>query len=69
VTIVAIGQTVGVALAAAEGASWSADVIDLQSLMPWDKSSVLASVSPNGHLVIVEENQFTGGWEPRSRPT
>jgi pyruvate dehydrogenase E1 component beta subunit len=62
VTIVAIGQTVGVALAAAEGASWSADVIDLQSLMPWDKSSVLASVRRTGHLVIVEENQFTGGW-------
>ena len=62
VTIVAIGQTVGVALAAAEGASWAADVIDLQSLMPWDKSSVLASVRRTGHLVIVEENQFTGGW-------
>jgi pyruvate dehydrogenase E1 component beta subunit len=62
VTIVALGQTVGVALAAAENASWSADVIDLQSLMPWDKETVVASVRSTGHLVIVEENQFTGGW-------
>jgi pyruvate dehydrogenase E1 component beta subunit len=62
VTIVALGQTVGVALAAANSASWSAEVIDLQSLMPWDKTAVLESVRRTGHLVLVEENQFSGGW-------
>ncbi len=62
VTVVAIGQTVRVALAAADEASWSADVIDLQSLMPWDKRTVVDSVRRTGHLVTVEENQFTGGW-------
>lgn len=62
VTIVALGQTVRVALAAATSASWSAEVIDLRTLMPWDKATVLDSVRRTGRLVIVEENQYTGGW-------
>ena len=44
VTIVALGQTVGRALAAADGAPWSADVIDLRTLVPWDRSCVCESV-------------------------
>jgi acetoin:2,6-dichlorophenolindophenol oxidoreductase subunit beta len=63
VTIVALGQTVAVAVeAAAAATSWSADVIDLRSLMPWDERLVLESVAKTGRLVIVEENQYTGGW-------
>jgi pyruvate/2-oxoglutarate/acetoin dehydrogenase E1 component len=62
VTILALGQTVRVALDAAQSASWSGDVWDLRSLMPWDKESVLDSVRRTGHLAIVEENQFSGGW-------
>jgi pyruvate dehydrogenase E1 component beta subunit len=62
VTLVALGQTVKVALDAEAAGSWSGDVIDLLSLMPWDKEAVLASVRRTGRLVVVEENQFTGGW-------
>ena len=62
VTFVALGQTVRIALAAADGAPWSAEVIDLRTIMPWDKDCVLESVRRTGHLVIVEENQYTGGW-------
>jgi pyruvate dehydrogenase E1 component beta subunit len=62
VTLVTLGQTVRVALAAAEAAPWSAEVIDLRTIMPWDKECVLESVRKTGHLVVVEENQYTGGW-------
>ena len=62
VTVVALGQTVGIALEAAEGAPWSAEVIDLLSLMPWDRATVLVSVRRTRHLVLVEENQRSGGW-------
>jgi len=62
VTVVALGQTVGIALEAAEGAPWSAEVIDLLSLMPWDRATVLESVRRTRHLVLVEENQRSGGW-------
>jgi len=62
VTIVALGQTVRVALEAETAGSWSGEVIDLLTLMPWDKETVLSSVRRTGRLVIVEENQFTGGW-------
>jgi acetoin:2,6-dichlorophenolindophenol oxidoreductase subunit beta len=62
VTVVALGQTVRVSLEAEAAASWSGEVIDLLTLMPWDKETVLESVRRTGRLVIVEENQFTGGW-------
>lgn len=62
-TIVALGQTVGIALEAAKASKeWSAEVIDLRTLMPWDKDLVRASVAKTRRLVTVEENQFTGGW-------
>jgi pyruvate/2-oxoglutarate/acetoin dehydrogenase E1 component len=62
VTIVALGQTVGRALAAADGAAWSADVIDLRTLVPWDRSCVCESVERTGRLVLVEESPYAGGW-------
>ena len=49
-TVVALGSTVGTATEAAAEASWSADVIDLQSLQPWDKDLVYASVARTGRL-------------------
>ena len=62
VTIVALGQMVGVAADAAAGASWTADVIDLQTLVPWDRATVVESVTRTGRLVVVEEAPYTGGW-------
>ena len=62
VTIVALGQTVETARAAAADASWAADVVDLRTIQPWDHELVAESVEKTGRLVTVEENQFTGGW-------
>ena len=62
-TVVALGQTVAVALeAAAQAEGFDAEVIDLRTLMPWDKEIVERSVSKTGRLVTIEENQLTGGW-------
>lgn len=62
-TILALGQTVSVATtAAATSTTWSAEVIDLQTLIPWDRAAVLDSVRRTRRLVIVEENPHFGGW-------
>ncbi|MEQ8716842.1 MAG: transketolase C-terminal domain-containing protein [Acidimicrobiales bacterium] len=62
VTIVALGSMVDFAVEAATAASWSAEVIDLQCLQPWDSAAVLESVARTGRLVTVEENPLLGGW-------
>jgi pyruvate dehydrogenase E1 component beta subunit len=64
-TVVSAGQLVARALAAADGAPWSADVIDLQTLVPWDRTLVLESVTRTGRLVVVEEAPYSGGWGKR----
>ena len=61
-TVVALGQTVDIAKEAVAASDWSADVIDLRTIQPWDREIVAASVENTGRLVTVEENQFTGGW-------
>jgi acetoin:2,6-dichlorophenolindophenol oxidoreductase subunit beta len=62
VTVVALGQTVQIAREAAVASGWSADLIDLRTIQPWDREIVTASVEKTGRLVTVEENQSTGGW-------
>ena len=44
---------------AAEGVS--VEVIDLRTLYPWDRETVLASVERTGHLVVAHEAHLTGG--------
>jgi pyruvate dehydrogenase E1 component beta subunit len=63
-TIVSLGQMVRASLAAVQAAagSWAADVIDLQTLVPWDRATVTASVERTGRLVVVEEAPYSGGW-------
>lgn len=61
-TLIGLGQTVRIAAAAAAAASWSADVIDLQTLLPWDRGTVFGSVRRTTRAVIVEENPYSGGW-------
>jgi pyruvate dehydrogenase E1 component beta subunit len=39
-----------------------AEVIDPRSLVPLDKELILASIRKTGRLVIVEEDNLTGGW-------
>ena len=64
VTIVCLGQMVRVAQGAAERLDGriSCEVIDLGTVRPWDRATVLASVARTHRLVIVEENPLTGGW-------
>jgi pyruvate/2-oxoglutarate/acetoin dehydrogenase E1 component len=65
VTLVGKLLTVYRALAAAESLSLDgieAEVIDPRTLVPLDKELILASVRKTGRLVIVEEDNLTGGW-------
>ncbi len=71
VTIVGKLLTVYRALAAAEQLAQQgvdgrhpieAEVIDPRSLVPLDKELILDSVQKTGRLVIVEEDNLTGGW-------
>lgn len=62
VTLVGAGQTVHTALDAVRAASWTADVIDLRTVHPYDRETVLESVRKTGRLVTVEENPFGAGW-------
>ncbi len=65
VTIVGKLTTVYMALAAAEElakSGISAEVIDPRTLVPLDKELILSSVRKTGRLVVVEEDNKTGGW-------
>jgi pyruvate dehydrogenase E1 component beta subunit len=62
VTVIGLGGTVPIIREAVAGAEWSAEVIDLLTIAPWDREAVLASVSKTGRVVIVEENPEEGGW-------
>jgi acetoin:2,6-dichlorophenolindophenol oxidoreductase subunit beta len=58
VTIVSYGAAVHTALQAAEALEKDgiqAEVLDLQSLQPWDETAVLASLAKTHRLVIVHE--------------
>jgi pyruvate dehydrogenase E1 component beta subunit len=72
VTIVAYGATVAMALAAAETlheTGIDAEVVDLQSIQPWDEKLVLESLSRTHNLVIAHEavEQFGVGAEIAAR--
>ena len=72
VTVVAYGATVAVAFQTAEqlaSEGISLEVIDLQTIQPWDEAAVLASLSKTGHLVVVHEavEQFGVGAEIAAR--
>ncbi|HEX6947629.1 MAG TPA: pyruvate dehydrogenase (acetyl-transferring) E1 component subunit alpha [Acidimicrobiia bacterium] len=60
-TVVTYGGMVPVALQAVEREGVSADVIDLRTLFPWDRETVLASVVKTGRLLLVQEPQGTAG--------
>ena len=64
-TIVSWSNTANVATQAAmtlAGEGVNADVLDLRSLWPWDKESVLESVRRTGHLLIAHESVQVGGF-------
>ncbi|HSO49999.1 MAG TPA: transketolase C-terminal domain-containing protein, partial [Acidimicrobiia bacterium] len=60
-TLVTYGGMVPVALEAADQVSESIEVIDLRTLFPWDRETVLASVRKTGRLLLVQEPQGSAG--------
>ncbi len=65
VTVVSWGPPVRRALEAAEALAAegvSVEVIDLRTLYPWDRETVLASVKRTGRLVVAHEAQMTSGF-------
>ncbi len=61
-TIVTYGMGVHWAVNALQQlAGLSADLIDLRSLLPWDKETVLESVRRTGKLIVLHEDTLTGG--------
>ena len=61
-TIVTLGQTTGIAMAAAESADLDVEIVDLLTLVPWDMQTVLDSVLKTGRLIVFEESPASGGW-------
>ena len=62
ITIVALGQMVNVAEEAIKISGITADLIDLQTIIPWDRDAVINSVRKTGRLIVVEEAPLSGGW-------
>ncbi|MCX7614594.1 MAG: alpha-ketoacid dehydrogenase subunit beta [Clostridiales bacterium] len=63
-TIVTYGRMVHMCLAAAEAVSKEGiqtEVIDLRTLLPMDKPSIIESVKKTKHLIVVHEAVKTGG--------
>ncbi len=61
-TIVTWGLGVGWAIDAAHEQARSVEVIDLRTLVPWDREAVLESVRKTGRLLVVHEACRTGGF-------
>ncbi|MEL7608924.1 MAG: alpha-ketoacid dehydrogenase subunit beta [Bacillota bacterium] len=65
VTIVALQLTVGMAQKAAEELDKdgvSAEIINLRTVMPYDRETIAKSVAKTGRLVIAQEGPKKGGW-------
>jgi 2-oxoisovalerate dehydrogenase E1 component len=61
-TIVTYGATVQRSLLAAAHTGAGVEVIDLRSIMPWDKEMVAESVARTGRLLVVSEDNLTCGF-------
>lgn len=64
VTVICWGNTVRVvqeALCRPEAEAASAEVFDLRSLVPWDREAIMDSVARTGRLLVVQEDNVSGG--------
>jgi 2-oxoisovalerate dehydrogenase E1 component len=61
VSIITYGAAVHWAKKYVEEAGIDADIIDLRTLLPWDKEAVEASVKKTGKAFILHEDTLTGG--------
>jgi pyruvate dehydrogenase E1 component beta subunit len=60
-TLVTYGGMVPVALEAGRRVDPSVEIIDLRTLFPWDRETVLDSVRKTGRLLLVQEPQGSAG--------
>jgi len=61
-TIVSLGQMVKVSREAIAASGVDAELIDLATVVPWDRKTVWDSVRKTGRLIVVEESPQSGGW-------
>jgi 2-oxoisovalerate dehydrogenase E1 component len=60
-SIITYGMGVHWALKAAEELGISVDILDLRTLLPWDKEAVAATVKKTGKIIFLQEDTLTGG--------
>ncbi len=61
-TIVTYGWAVHWALEAAERSGRSIEVVDLRTLVPWDRETVFASARKTGRVLVLTEDTLTGSF-------
>ncbi len=61
-TVVTWGAMVERSIRAAEQAGASVEIIDLRSIIPWDKQAVLVSVRKTHRCIVVHEDTMTAGF-------
>ena len=59
---VGVSWALGLADALADESGASVEVVDLRTLVPWDREAVLASVRKTGRLLVLHEAARTGGF-------
>ncbi len=60
VSIITYGMGVYWALEAVENLNLSADIVDLRTLLPWDKDTVKNSIEKTGRVIVLNEDSITG---------
>ncbi|SFU19756.1 2-oxoisovalerate dehydrogenase E1 component [Algoriphagus locisalis] len=61
VSIITYGMGVHWALKAVEELGISADILDLRTLLPWDKEAIKATVKKTGKVIFLQEDCLNGG--------
>ena len=61
-TVITWGAMVARCTAAADRIDAEIEVLDLRTIMPWDKDAILASVEKTGRCLIVHEDNMTAGF-------
>lgn len=60
-TIVTYGMGVHWAMEVVEELNLSADIVDLRTLLPWDKETVERSIAKTNKVLVLHEDTITGG--------
>jgi len=62
VSVITWGAMVYTAEEAAKAVDASVEIVDLRTIMPWDKEAVLASVRKTSKVLVLHEDTRTGGF-------